>query len=75
MPIKSLFISSLSLALGISAVTHAKSQLIEQGLQEVAETEEFAHRSSLQSSDGFQPTFYESRSFGDAANDWSRWTV
>ncbi len=75
MSVKPLFISTLSLALGIGAVTHAKSQLIEQGLQQVAENEEFAHRSSLPSSDGFQPTFYESRSFGDAANDWSRWLV
>ena len=75
MSIKSLFISSLTLTLGIGAVTHAKAQLIEQGLEEAAETEELTHRSSLPSSDGFKPTFYESRCFGDAPNYWSRWTV
>ena len=67
---KSLFISTLSLMLGIGAVTHAKTQLIEKGVLEAAETEELAHRFPLPSRDEFQPTFYESCSFGDAPNYW-----
>ena len=46
MSVKSLFIYTLSLTLGIGAVTHAKSELIEQRLQEVAQTEELANRIS-----------------------------
>ena len=75
MSISSFLLSTLSIALGIGAVTHAKSQLIEQGLQEAAESKESAHHSSLLGRDGFEPTFYESRHFGDAPNYWSHWTV
>ena len=75
MSVRSLFISTLYFALGIGAVTHAKSQLIEQGPQEVTETEKFADRSSLASSDAFQPPIDESASFGDAPNYWSSWIV
>ena len=75
MSTKSLFVYTLFLTLGIGAVTHAKSQLIEQGSQEVTESEKFADRSSLASSDAFQPPIYESASFGDAPNYWSSWTV
>ena len=75
MSIKSLFLTTLSLTLGIGIGTHAKSQMIEQGLQEAAETKELKQRSSLPWSDGFQPTFYESRCFGDSPNYWSRWTI
>jgi len=75
MSIKSLFISALSLTLGIGAVTHAKTQLIEQVNQEASETNELAHHSSLPSGNEFLPTWHESNSFGDAANYWSRWTV
>ncbi|WP_413402530.1 MULTISPECIES: hypothetical protein [unclassified Synechococcus] len=39
MSVKPLFIYTLSLALGIGAVTHAKTLLIEQGPQEVAQIE------------------------------------
>jgi len=46
MSVKSLFIYTLSLTLGIGAVTHAKSELIKQRLQEVAQTEELANRIS-----------------------------
>ena len=74
MSVRSLFISTLYFALGIGAVTHAKSQLIEQGPQEVADRK-FADRSSLASSDAFQPPIDESASFGDAPNYWSSWTV
>jgi len=46
MSVNSLFIYTLSLTLGLGVVTHAKSQLIEQGLQEVAQTKELANRIS-----------------------------
>ena len=75
MSVKSLFIYTLSLTLGIGAAAHAKTLLIEQGLQEAAESKESAHHSSLLGRDGFEPTFYESRHFGDAPNYWSHWTV
>ena len=39
MSVKSLFLYTLALALGIGAVTHAKTLLIEQGPQEVAQIE------------------------------------
>ena len=39
MSVRSLFISTLYFALGIGAVTHAKTLLIEQGPQEVAQIE------------------------------------
>ncbi|WP_413403504.1 MULTISPECIES: hypothetical protein [unclassified Synechococcus] len=39
MTVKSLFLYTLALALGIGAVTHAKTLLIEQGPQEVAQIE------------------------------------
>ena len=59
MSVKSLFIYTLSLTLGIGAVTNAKALLIEQGPQpqEAAQTEELAYRIS------YAPT------------QWSRWTV
>jgi len=75
MSIKSFFISTLSLTLGIGAITHAKTQLIEQGHQEAGETKELALQSSIPSGNAFEPTFYEPNSFGDAANYWSRWAV
>ncbi|QNI59848.1 hypothetical protein SynBIOSU31_02994 [Synechococcus sp. BIOS-U3-1] len=46
MSVKSLFIYTLSLTLGIGAVAHAKPQLIELQLQEAAQTEELANRIS-----------------------------
>ncbi len=68
--IKSLFIYSLSLTLGIGAAAHAKSQLIEQGPQEVAQTEELAYRT------GFPKRSYRmGPKFGHAPNHWHRWTV
>ena len=75
MSIKSFFLSNLSLKQVLGTFTHLKSKLIEQGLLEAAETEELNQRSSLPWSDRFQPTFYESRCFGDSPNYWSRWTV
>ena len=39
MSVKTLFLYTLALALGIGAVTHAKTLLIEQGHQEVAQIE------------------------------------
>ena len=44
MPIKSLFIYTLSLTLGLGAVTHAKTLMVEQRLQQAAQTEELAYR-------------------------------
>ena len=46
MSVKSLFIYTLSLTLGLGAVAHAKTQLVEQRLQESAQTEELANRIS-----------------------------
>tara|TARA_Y100000589_G_scaffold68858_1_gene60591 strand:- start:78 stop:290 length:213 start_codon:yes stop_codon:yes gene_type:complete len=68
--IKSLFIYSLSLTLGIGAAAHAKSQLIEQEPQEVAQTEELAYRT------GFPKRRYRMRpKFSFAPNYWHRWSV
>ena len=68
--IKSLFIYSLSLTLGIGAAAHAKSQLIEQGPQEVAQTEELAYRT------GFPKKSYQMRpKLSHAPNHWHRWTA
>ena len=75
MSVKSLFIYTLSLTLGIGAVTHAKSQLIEQGLEEVAQAEELAYRLSLPSHHGVQHSCDEPRCLSYAPNHWSRWTV
>ena len=46
MSIKSLFIYTLSLTLGLGSLAHAKTQLVEQRLQEAAQTEELANRIS-----------------------------
>ena len=40
--IKDLLVYGLSLALGMGAVTHAKTQLVEQALLEIIEDKEFA---------------------------------
>ena len=44
--IKTLLVYGLSFAVGIGAVTHAKTQLVEQRLQEAAQNEELANRIS-----------------------------
>ncbi len=75
MSVKSLFIYTLSLTLGIGAVTHAKSELIEQVHEGPAETEEFVHRSVRPSRAGFQLSRYEPRLWSYAPHHWSRWTV
>ena len=46
MSIKSLFIYTLFLTIGLGSLAHAESQLIEQRLQESAQTEELANRIS-----------------------------
>jgi len=67
---KSLFIYTLSFTLGIGAVTHAKSQLIEKGLQEATQSEELAYRT------GFPKKRYRMRTkFNYAPKQWHRWTV
>ena len=67
MTIKSLFIYTLSLTLGLGAVAHAKTQLVEQRLQEAAQTEEVAYRTPRRP--GFQSSY--------APNQWHRqqWTA
>ena len=69
MSIKSLFIYTLSLTLGLGAVAHAKTQLVEQRLQEAAQTEELAYRTRLPVWPGYQSS--------NAPNQWHRlqWTV
>ena len=47
MSVQPLFIYALSLTLGLGAVAHAKTQLVEQRLQEAAQTEELAYRHHL----------------------------
>ena len=73
--VKSLFIYTLTLTLGIGAATHTKTLLIEQRLQEAAQTEELAYRSSLPSRHGVQHSCDEPRCLSYAPNHWSRWTV
>ena len=46
MSMKAIVIYALSLTVGIGAVTHAKTQLIEQTLQETTEYEVLAYRSA-----------------------------
>ena len=75
MSAKALFIYTLSITLGIGAATHAKSQLIEQGLQEAPQTEELAYHFFFPSHQGFQLSCDEPRCLSYAPNHWSRWTV
>ena len=77
MSMKSLVIYSLSLTLGIGAVTHADSLLVEQRLPGVAETGELAQRSHHSSRDGCQLSRDKVRSdaWSHAPNRWFRWTV
>ena len=44
MSVKSLLIIALSITVGVAAVTHAKTQLAEQALQETNEYKELAYR-------------------------------
>ena len=44
MSIKSLLIIALSITVGVGAVTHAKTQLAEQAIQETMEFKELAYR-------------------------------
>ena len=68
--VKSFFIYTLSLTLGIGAAAHAKTLLIEQRLQEAAQTEELAYRT------GFPKKSYRmGPKFSHAPNHWHRWTV
>ena len=46
MSMKSAFVYALSLSLGIAAVTHAKTVLIERAPVEAAETQELVHRNN-----------------------------
>ena len=67
---KSLLIYTLSLTLGIGAATYAKTLLIEQALQEAAQTEELAYRTGLP-----KRRYQMSSKVSYAPNQWQRWTV
>ena len=47
MLMKSAFVYALALTLGIAAVTHAKTLLIEQGPQQIIEDQELVYRTGL----------------------------
>ena len=67
MSVQPLFIYALSVTLVLSAVANAKTQLVEQRLQESAQTEEVAYRTPRRP--GFQSSY--------APNQWHRqqWTA
>ena len=44
MSVKSLLIIALSITVGVGAVTHAKTQLAEQAVQETMESKQLAYR-------------------------------
>jgi len=85
MSAKSLFLYTLSLALGIGAVTHAKSELIEQGPQpqEAAQTaKSYRHggvqHGRYQMTPSFIPHGYRwphRTNVSYAPNQWHRWTA
>ena len=70
MLMRSAFVYALTLTLGIGSVMHAKNLLIEQRLQEAAQTEELAFRAGLpMRRHRMRPKF------SYAPHHWSRWTV
>ncbi|KZR84915.1 hypothetical protein [Synechococcus sp. MIT S9504] len=75
--IKSTFVYTLSLTLGISAVTHAKTLLIEQAPQGTAENEELVYRTCDASLHGFDRSRGQRMSpfISYVPEQWSRWTV
>ena len=67
---KSAFVYALNLTLGIGSFMHAKTLLIEQRLQETAQTEELAFRAGLpMRRHRMRPKF------SYVPNHWSCWTV
>ena len=77
MSIKSTFVYALSLTLGIAAVTHAKTLLIEHAPQEICDNEELVDRMCQLSLHGLD----RSRDqlirplISYVPEQWSRWTV
>ena len=77
MSIKPAIVYALSLTLGVAAVTHAKTMLIEQTSQETNDTQELVYRTERQ--DPYESDWIERRrmrpSFSYVPERWSRWTV
>ena len=77
MSIKPAIAYALSLTLGIAAVTHAKTILIEQTSQETNDNQELVYRTERQ--DPYESDWIERRrmrpSFSYVPERWSRWTV
>ena len=77
MSIKPAIVYALSLTLGIAAVTHAKTMLIEQTSQETNDNQELVYRTERP--DPYESDWIERRrmrhSFSYVPERWSRWTV
>ena len=77
MSIKPAIVYALSLTLGIAAVTHAKTMLIEQTSQETNDNQELVYRTER--ADPYESDWIERRrmrhSFSYVPERWSRWTV
>ena len=77
MSIKHTIAYALSLTLGIAAVTHAKTILIEQTSQETNDNQELVYRTDRP--DPYEPDWIERRrmrpAFSYVPERWSRWTV
>ena len=77
MSMKSAFLYALTLSLGIAAVTHSKTLLIEQAPLQAAENEQLVQRTDQPSPYGFvrHPRHRMRPSFAYAPNHWGRWSV
>ena len=77
MSMKPTLIYALSLTLGIAAVTHAKTQLIEQTPQETNNNQELVYRTDR--ADPYESDWIKRRemkpAFSYVPGHWSRWTV
>ena len=77
MSIKPAIVYALSLTLGLAAVTHAKTMLIEQTSQETNDTQELVYRTERP--DPYQSDWIERRrmrpSISYVPGRWSQWTV
>ncbi len=70
MLMKSAFVYALSLTLGIAAVTHAKTLLIEQAPHQTIEAQELVYRTGLpRRRHRMRPKF------SSVPEQWVRWTV
>ena len=77
MSIKPTLIYALSLTLGIAAVTHAKTLLIEQTPQKTNNNQELVYRTDR--ADPYESDWIQHRqiepAFSYVPGHWSRWTV